>query len=144
MCAISDIIIPNLTEACLLAGLPADKSMYSRYDIIAILKELEYMGAKTIIITSANIDGNKCTILKEEGADYNAFTVIPFTKIPVFFPGTGDIFTSIVTAKYMSGVSLIESVTHAMSSIERLIMKNQHNVDNYKGIPIEQYLDEIY
>ena len=59
------------------------------------------------------------------------------------FAGTGDIFSSVLIGKYKSGTSLIASVQHVMDTVEKLIAKNKDNEDKYKGIPIEQYLEEI-
>ena len=56
------------------------------------------------------------------------------------FPGTGDIFSSVLVGNYRNGKSIEDSVRLAMETIEKLILLNRDNGDKYKGIPIEQYL----
>ena len=68
---------------------------------------------------------------------------IPFYKIPVRFPGTGDIFSAVLFGKLMEGNSLYDSTKKAMDTVSSLIEKNKNNIDIYKGIPIEQELEVL-
>ena len=43
----------------------------------------------------------------------------------------------------LKGVGLQETTRITMDTVRSLILRNQENVDKYKGIPIEKYLDEI-
>lgn len=146
MCAISDIIMPNATEAMFLTDIKPErkcgyKTIFSNEDMDRIVARLREMGSRSIVITSANIEGNACTIISEEGSD--GWKALPYNEIPVEFSGTGDLFSSLVTSKRMHGIPLEKAVRSAMDTVERLIRINRDNVDKYKGLPIEQYLDEI-
>ena len=68
---------------------------------------------------------------------------MPYTEIPVRFPGTGDICSSVLIGKYLKGISLIESTQAAMDTVVKLISLNIDNKDKYKGIPLEQYLEDL-
>lgn len=146
MCAISDLIMPNITEACFLtvyepARREGDKYILSEEDISAIVAKLREMGSGAIAITSANIEGRACTIISDKAEE--RWHALYYNEIPVEFSGTGDLFTSLVTSHLMNGADLDTAASRAMSIIERLISENRDNLDKYKGIPIEQYLDRI-
>lgn len=140
LCSIADVIVPNITEACFLAEYVI-KNTYSDVEIEEIARRLHVLGAKAIVITSCNIDGKMFTVVKKSPQD--SCVLISYEEIPVRFPGTGDIFMAIVVGHYMKSGQLLESVQIAMRQLEKIIYANLHNTDKYKGIPIEQFLEEI-
>ena len=140
LCSIADVIVPNITEACFLSG-HAIQGTYSKYEIEEITKRLHELGAKALIITSANIDGKMFTVAKNSADEPSIF--LPYEEIPVRFPGTGDIFMSMTVGHYLKFGNLLKSVETAMRQIERIIRANRNNTDKYKGIPIEQFGEEI-
>lgn len=146
MCAISDLVVPNVTEACFLTGFEpsrreGDKYLLGSADMDIIIARLREMGSRSIAVTSANVDGVACTVIFEPGMQ--TWKALPYHEVPVEFSGTGDLFTSLVSSNILNGASLEASATSAMDIIERLIRDNRDNLDKYKGIPIEQYLDTI-
>ena len=102
---------------------------------------LKGLGAKNVVITSANLEGRSCTIVGKEGQE--GWVPFYYKEIPAQFAGTGDTFTSLVASSVMRGNPLEEAVPKAMKIMEYLISTNFQNEDKYKGIPIEQYLDSI-
>jgi len=146
MCAISDLILPNATEAMFLTDHRperkcGERSIFSAEDIDVMIARLREMGSKSIVITSANLEGEACTVIYEPG--YAQWKALPYHEIPVEFHGTGDLFTSLVSSRVMHGTPLEPAVRSAMATVEHLIELNKDNADKYKGLPIEQYLDEI-
>lgn len=140
LCSIADVIAPNITEACFLAEYEL-KPSYTAEDVEAIADKLNALGARALVLTSVNVEGRTCTAVKpapDAGVEY-----IGYEEIPVRFPGTGDIFMAVMTGHYMKTGRLIPSVRAAMRQLERIISANRGNADKYKGIPIEQYLEEI-
>lgn len=140
LCSTADVIVPNITEACFLSDHDVKQS-YTEADIETIAERLHVLGAKAAVITSTNIDGQMFTAVKASPND--SLVLIPYEEIPVRFPGTGDIFMSIVVGHYLRSGDLSKSVETAMRCLERIIRSNMNNTDKYKGIPIEQYLEEI-
>lgn len=141
MCKVADMIVPNYTEAAFLAGKYTDKMELTKEKAEDLIRTLHADGAKTVVITSMKIDGHSCTMILD--GENGEITSLPYTEIPVRFAGTGDIFSSVLIGKFKSGTPLTESVRLAMDAVEKLIAKNKDNEDKYKGIPIEQYLEEI-
>ena len=123
------------------ATLTRHRLSFSAEEIDSIVAGLKGLGAKNVVITSANLEGRSCTIVGKEGHD--GWRPFYYKEIPAQFAGTGDTFTSLVASSVMRGNPLEEAVPKAMKVMEYLISTNFQNEDKYKGIPIEQYLDSI-
>ena len=164
LCSTADVVLPNITEACFLTGvkvqgeervllgasaastttsatLTRHRLSFSAAEIDSIVAGLKDLGAKNVVITSANLEGRSCTIVGKEGQE--GWIPFYYKEIPAQFAGTGDTFTSLVASSVMRGNPLEEAVPKAMKVMEYLISTNFQNEDKYKGIPIEQYLDSI-
>ena len=123
------------------ATLTRHRLSFSADEIDSIVAGLKDLGAKNVVITSANLEGRSCTIVGKEGQE--GWRPFYYKEIPAQFAGTGDTFTSLVASSVMRGNPLEEAVPKAMKVMEYLISTNFQNEDKYKGIPIEQYLDSI-
>lgn len=123
------------------ATLTRHRLSFSAEEIGSIVAGLKDLGAKNVVITSANLEGRSCTIVGKEGQE--GWRPFYYKEIPAQFAGTGDTFTSLVASSVMRGNPLEEAVPKAMKVMEYLISTNFQNEDKYKGIPIEQYLDSI-
>ncbi|MDY2650088.1 MAG: PfkB family carbohydrate kinase [Candidatus Egerieousia sp.] len=163
LCSTADVVLPNITEACFLTGVKVNgeerallgasaatttsatltrhRLSFSADEIDSIVAGLKDLGAKNVVITSANLEGHSCTIVGKEGQE--GWSPFYYKEIPAQFAGTGDTFTSLVASSVMRGNPLEEAVPKAMKVMEYLISTNSQNEDKYKGIPIEQYLDSI-
>lgn len=86
LCSIADVIVPNITEACFLSEYTV-KHTYSEPEIEVIANRLHTLGAKSVVITSANINGRMFTVVKS--SPKNSCILLPYEEIPVRFPGTG-------------------------------------------------------
>lgn len=140
LCSIADVIVPNITEACLLTGYEMKKS-YTLNEAELIANLLNALGAKSVVITSLNIGGKMYTFVKTSSDSDSV--LLPYDEIPVRFPGTGDIFTSLTVGHYLRNKKLTKSVKKSMEQLEEIIRCNADNKDKYKGIPIEQYSEVI-
>lgn len=141
MIGASDVIVPNFTEACLLAGRPYTEESLSRDEIFSLVDELRAKGAKSVVVTSARVEG------KSQVAGYDAATgerfLLSYEEVPVFFPGTGDIFSSVLMGRMMDGAALREATRSAMDVVHDMVFINRDNADKFKGIQIESCLDVI-
>ena len=59
------------------------------------------------------------------------------------FPGTGDIFSSILLGDLLRGENLERATARAMRLVRDMIAANADRADKYRGIPVECYLGEI-
>ena len=68
---------------------------------------------------------------------------LPYTEIPVRFPGTGDIFSAVLIGHLLDDEPLNKATQKAMDVVYHFIDLNKDNIDKNRGIPIENYLDLI-
>lgn len=140
MTAVADYVMPNYTEAAYLADAPIRDDL-TRAEADELVDALRALGAKSVLITSAKVEGQYCVV----GYDHvkgERFR-LPFEMIPVFFSGTGDIFSAILTGKVLDGQPLQQAIQYAMEAIRVMILRNKDNEDHYVGIPIETCLDVL-
>jgi len=135
----ADIISPNFTEACFLAGWDV-KATYTDTELEKLCKLLQEMGPQNVIITSVPTDSpDNSRVLyyhPEKGLkSYNS------EYIPTFYPGTGDVFSSLILAQNLNGVSLEAAISSAISFIYKAISYSiQHGEDAREGVLLEQLL----
>ena len=150
MVSIADLTFPNYTEACYLTGLTYKENGQSWDEAKLMLDKILELGAKSAIITSANIEGQSCVIGRRSQEPLGGFAQnhedgpyfkIDYTEIPVLFHGTGDIFSAVLIGHLMNGRTLKESTQTAMEVVSMLIERNRNQDDKCLGIPIEQCLD---
>ena len=136
----ADYILPNITEACLILGIPYPKEKYDKNFIEKISKELAKFGAKNIILTGVSFEEGKigASIYHSESDTFeyyfNGF-------IDAHFHGIGNVFSSIFTGAILNGKSDIESIKLAADFVVEIIKntKNDKKKDRY-GIKFENCL----
>ena len=112
-CSMADVMVPNVTEAELLAGLESTKPPYSIDHIKDILLKLCSIGAPKIVITGVETEDGQvgCAVYDSLTRKANMF----FTpKTEGRFPGSGDVFTAALTSALMSGKNFFDAVQIAM------------------------------
>ena len=131
------LIVPNYTEACYLTDTPYYNNVTLR-EAYNLADRLRDIGARSVIITSMTVDGKKAVV------GYNAasqeYFNLPYEEIPVRFPGTGDIFSSVLYGNLLKGKSLETSCQKAMDVVSQLIALCSDQKDKFRGIPLEKYL----
>ena len=108
------------------------------------------LGAKSVVITSARVDGESCVVGRRCNESSTLFCQdlsdglyfrIPYKEIPVAFHGTGDIFSAVLIGFLMNGNTVKYSTEKAMSVVSDLIYSNRNQADKCLGIPVEKCLD---
>jgi pyridoxine kinase len=120
LCAVADIMVPNMTEAALLVGDAYREGPYDKAYIEDLFAKLADIGPQRIVLTGVYFDE------AELGAavyDRGEIAYLMSRKIPGFYHGTGDVFGSALLAGIMEGLTL-DSATDAaieltVESIER-------------------------
>lgn len=141
MISVADLCYPNYTEACYLTGDTYKEDGVSKDEAKGLLDKLHGIGAKSVLITSIDVDGQPSVA----GFNHTSgeYFFLPFTEIPVHFPGTGDIFSAILIGHIMNGDTLVDSTRKAMDGVYRLIDLNKDNKDKNRGIPLEKFLNVL-
>lgn len=107
LCGAADLIVPNLTEACLLTGTPY-RTEYGRAYIEELLRKLAGTGAKTAVLTGVSFEPGKTGVMGLDGRT-GAFFSYQNEQVPAVFHGTGDIFSSVSAAALVRGLPVREA-----------------------------------
>ena len=138
----ANIAMPNYTEACLLTGTPIDmEGGLTAEGATALVDAMRDLGAKSVVITSTKVDNINAVVGYD--AESGEYFTIPFDEVPVYFPGTGDIFSSVLLGRVLKGYTLRDATKNAMDVVRELIVRNADQEDKPRGIPIEACLDVL-
>lgn len=137
LCAQADVIVPNITEASLLLGIPYKASGYNKEYVEKMLIELAAIGAKKVVLKGVDFNNGKLGI-----ASYDSFTRqinwYFHEKMETSFHGTGDIFASVITGSIVQGKSLEESYKLAADFVLQAIKNTLKNREyNWYGVEFE-------
>ena len=113
LCKKADIIVPNLTEASYMLGIPYPEQRCTEGEIKTILHGLSELGCKTTVLTGVSLQENKIGAMSYD-RDTDAFALYENEHLAAQFHGTGDIFASVVTGAVTRGMSLSEALTLAV------------------------------
>lgn len=103
LCAGADVIIPNLTEASLLLGLPYREGELTPAYVEQILRGLAGLGAKNAVLTGVSFDQKSMGAAAWDGRTVSyAFS----ERVPGVYCGTGDIWGSAFLAAQLRGEAL--------------------------------------
>lgn len=141
MLGVAHLCFPNYTEACLLTNVKYKDEGMTVTEAKELVNKVRRIGSMSVIITSCVVDGVHSVI------GYNHFSgkyfQLTYEEIPVQFPGTGDIFSSIIVGCLQDGDTLEHATQYAMDILHNWIFQNKDNEDKNRGIPIERHLNEL-
>lgn len=139
LCAKADILIPNLTEACMLSGEPWQPDA-TKEDICRILRKLTEMGAGCVLLTGVSFEPGKTGVaLWRDGKLWH----YAHEKTEKSYHGTGDIFAAAFTGALMQGKNLEEAATVAADFTALCIRKTYENPAHWYGVKFETALPEL-
>ncbi len=141
LCAMADIITPNITEATFML----EKEYKDEYDydyLLDICKQLHNNGAKDVVITGVRKSetqvGVFCLLDGNEVFEYYN------EREPKDFHGTGDIYSSAVYGGLMNGKTLQEAVSFACDYTKHCIALTLADPQQpFYGVNFEQCLGDI-
>lgn len=140
--AVADIITPNMTEAAILLGMEPSYLPMSSSEVKSILVRLSELGPDTVVITSVYC-GGECF---NAGYDKNnnRFWKVPYSRINASYPGTGDVFASVLTGSLLRGDSLPIAMNRASEFLELAIKTTySYSADPREGIMLERCLEYL-
>jgi len=136
----ADVIVPNLTEAQFLTGLYQGREKLTGEQARRVLDGLLERGCASAVITSGREEETGRHVVWGYDHEAREYFTIPYRFIKAHFPGTGDIFASILTGELLAGRGLQPAARRAMEMIERLIFLEQDVAERNNGIRIEKFL----
>ena len=155
----ADIITPNMTEAFFLLGMDYKEPPYSKDFIegmILNLFELCEYNIKKIVITSVILDSGEYGVAYGErfpkkppfakgGFGVKINTDYVFTRRhEKDYPGSGDIFSSVLCAKLLNNAELGKSIRTAVDFIGQIIEYTiKAGTPEREGLIFEEFLSEL-
>lgn len=140
LAAVADVITPNLTEACILLGESYLFEPLTRQKAKSMLVRLSEKGPRFVVITGVNLAAGAMSNLgydKERGA----FWCVDCDYVPVSYPGTGDIFASVLTGGFLGGDSLPIAMDRATQFVETAIKTTfTYGTEPREGVMLERAL----
>lgn len=116
----ADIITPNYTEACFLLGKPYEKAVADPIVIKDWLAALSDLGPGTVIMTGVPVRGGSLLNIGFERETGHYWEVVS-KHIPAHYPGTGDIFASVLAGSLLGRYSLPDAMLKAAQFVEHAI-----------------------
>ena len=136
----ADILTPNYTEACFLLGETYQATIPARAPMRNWLVRLADFGPSMVVITGIPAANNQIVNLGYDRRT-EAYWEITSEHIPVRYPGTGDIFASILLGALLQGSSLPEAIQRAADFVAKAVQTTfAANTPPREGVLLEQAL----
>lgn len=144
LCAMADIIVPNLTEAFCLLG-EDYKENIEKDEAFLMAERLTGIGAKTAVITGVSDGEGKLGVVKYDRIKNEYFSYFN-DKIKTDFPlhGSGDVFASVAVGAIASGMETDKALAFAVDFTSRAVEETVKNENRrWYGIDFETVLHEL-
>ncbi len=139
LCSAADIILPNITEACLVTGSEYQEE-YGRQYILGLEKKLAAMGPKTVVLTGVSYAPDRTGVaVYENGIEH----YYEHRRLSKNCHGTGDVFASAFTGAMMRGHSAYEAAKIAADFVVLCMENTIDDADHWYGVKFEPMLPEL-
>ena len=143
VCRRADVLLPNLTEACLLTGTDYREDYDEAY-IRTLLRRLTDLGPRRAVITGVSFTPSQLGAMSYDREKDQYFSYFN-DKMNVHYSGTGDIFASTTVGGVMRGLSLEEAMTLAVDFTLHCLQITCANPDAPRyGVEFERALPVLY
>ena len=144
LCYGADLIVPNITEACFLAGVKYEQLPHNDEFIDTLIKKLGELKIKNLVLTGVSFNENSLGAISydyETGSkDYYAREAIPS-----YFHGTGDCFASALVSAITKGKTLKEASKVAVDfTVDSILETIKYpNIDKKYGVCFEEAIPKL-
>ena len=134
------VITPNLTEAYLLLGEAYRHEPLTRQQLKSMMARLSELGPRYVVITGAELASGECANVGYDRRQ-NAYWCVNYDYVPTSYPGTGDIFASVLTGAMLTGDSFPMAMDRATCFVELAIKTTfSYGTDTRYGVMLEKCL----
>lgn len=143
LCAVADVITPNVTEACLMLSEEYKAPPYTKEYLENLLLKLSKICSGTVVLTGAALSENE-----QGAAAYNSkdksFSFVSCPKIAGLYHGTGDVFASVFVASMLRGRGMEKSLKTAVEFTCLAIENTAQNMPElWYGVNFEGVLPKL-
>ena len=135
LCPAADILLPNISEACFLAGVEY-KEVYDEDYVKGLLAELSKLGCSTIVLTGVGYSPEKTGVVVYENGKISYYE---HRRIAKGCHGTGDVYTGAL----LGGKPIFEAAKIAADYTVLCIENTQGDPDHWYGVKFETALPDL-
>lgn len=139
LCAQADVIVPNVTEACILTGHPYAESYDESY-VAELVKKLAGLGAGSVVLTGVSYAPEETGVVIWERGEMSYYR---HRRISKSYHGTGDIYTAVLAGAWLQGKSLYEAAKIAADYTVKCIEETVSDPDHWYGVKFEAVLPAL-
>lgn len=134
----ADVITPNLTEGCMLTDTPYREKGWSRRKLSDMTYKLLMLGAGAVVLTGV-VKGNLVLNVIHERGKEPVFQTAHY--VDASHHGTGDVFSAVIGACLVKGISLEESVRRAAAFTRKCVERFEElRIPEEEGLCLEECL----
>lgn len=138
LCSCADVILPNVTEACLMTGIPWQEELTEAF-VSGLMAALEKMSPNVVLTGVGYRPDETGVLVSRKGCRWHYV----HKKIPRNFHGTGDVFASAFVGSFRQGKTLEEAVVIAADFTARCIEQTWKEPAHWYGVKFEAVLPEL-
>nr|WP_294466120.1 PfkB family carbohydrate kinase [uncultured Sellimonas sp.] len=136
----ADLMLPNLTEAAFLSGMPYE-ACQSDEGLLEAVKRLQKLGMKDGVITGIHAGEDEIGMaVLEKGK----MAVCRETEVPYHSHGTGDLFDAVLCGALLGGKDLHQSALMAHRFVADCLREKAKEAEEERsGLPFERLLGNL-
>ena len=142
LCSMADVITPNLTEACILTGI-GYREDYDESYIASLIDALSLLTGRYVILTGVSDKAGMtgCCVYDSLNSGLRYFSS---EKCDGVYYGTGDVFSSVLTALMTNGINIFEAAEKAVEFTYKAVNETYiEGTDTRLGIAFEKFLGDL-
>lgn len=137
-CESADVILPNITEACMMTGMPYQEKLDETY-VCRVMAELEKICPNVVLTGIGYAENETGVLLSQSGHRWHYVQ----KKIPKNFHGTGDVFASAFVGAWQQEKTMEEAVKIAADYTALCIEKTWKEPAHWYGVKFESALPNL-
>lgn len=137
----ADVITPNLTEAAILLDIPYHESQTA--DASELVRALSLQGQRSVVLTGyAAAPGQVGALCYDR--DTRQVEAVQTARVPQDFPGTGDLFASVLTCALTRGAPLLQAARTAVDFVGSCVARSvAEGAGEAEGVDFEPLLRQL-
>ncbi len=139
LAAVADILLPNITEACLLTGIPY-REVCDEAFVAELMTALHALGVKTVVLTGVGYTPDETGVAISESGVRSYYR---HRRLPTGCHGTGDVYASAFVGALMKGLDTYTAAKIAADFV-LICMENTRGDQNHTyGVKFEPMLGTL-
>ncbi len=139
LAAEADILLPNITEACFLTGIPYREVCDEAY-INEFLSGLHALGAKTVVLTGVGFTPEETGVMISESGVRSYYR---HRRLPTGCHGTGDVYASAFVGALMKGLDIYAAAKIAADYVLICMENTRGDKAHTYGVKFEPMLGTL-